>query len=124
MSLEKDPADKEVVPQLLDDSLASTIIKITFWPVIGITFIAFPIHYPWALGFNYDVFFFLRPWSNPVIIFSSIFGFYSFAKLLYLKNKDIKYFKITMDISILSILTLLAQLVITYDCINFFCKGI
>ncbi|MDH4378669.1 MAG: hypothetical protein QE263_02015 [Vampirovibrionales bacterium] len=118
MSLEKDPADKEVVPQLLDDSLASTIVKITFWPIVFFNIIAGPIEYPWVLGFTYDALYFLKPWSTPTIFITSLFTFYSLARLVYLKRRNIEHFKITIDIAIVSVLVLLALIANTYDFVH------
>ncbi|MDH4378673.1 MAG: hypothetical protein QE263_02035 [Vampirovibrionales bacterium] len=127
MSLEKDPANKEVVPQqTLDNSLASSIIKITFWPIVIFNIVAISIEYPWILGFTYDAFHNLKPWSTPIVFTTGFFTCYSFAKLIYVKKRNEKVgkgreiLKITMDISIVSILVLLALIAITY---NFFPKN-
>ncbi|MDH4378674.1 MAG: hypothetical protein QE263_02040 [Vampirovibrionales bacterium] len=115
MPLEKDPANKEVVRQLLDDSLASTIVKITIWPIALITSIAYMFEYPWGLNLSKESIDFWQSWSTPIMYIASIFALYSVFRAIYLKKRDGKKFKMPMDIAILSLLDLVALCAFTYD---------
>ncbi|MDH4378672.1 MAG: hypothetical protein QE263_02030 [Vampirovibrionales bacterium] len=82
--MKNDAPDKKLKPKLLDDSLASTIMKITFWPISILTLIACPIN--WIVTYNSEVSYPLKLWSDQTAILASIFFIYSLFRILYLKK--------------------------------------